>query len=453
MQSSKENIHYENSTFRESGTWLAGLRLPDQSSNSPVAVTFRGDLYVFLQHHGTVNNGHIYYLIYRTDASGKLNIVLRSAIPNIYISGKPAVAVYGDKLYFVYRPGGDSQKLTYTTFDGQIWSRPVTTQKGILTSPALAVYRNTLYCTHQGWEEDRGTIWYSTFDGTEWSQDHPLPGLKISDSPSLAVYKGELYCAYHRADGTNTAWCIKCDGASWSHEMSMSAPVSQSPSIFTYNNRLYAARVTHTEGENLCINYLVEGTWSPDNYLRAEGIIGSPCLVEYEGKLYCFYREGNNTISFKYKEFRIIDHAIPLLDVWGEGRILADGNISGFEGAINLNLYKQQVSNGVNRHSAIPNIMPVSQYGEPDFPITCEQVQTVTLMGAPITPRVADEIGRVLAIDGRVFLFDPSKNDRRVFEERNRFRVKPIDTSKLPAPLDQISRNFQPVYGYRKYRN
>jgi hypothetical protein len=452
MKNPLDNVIYENNTFKESGTWFSGTYLPDRSSASISAVVFKGDLYVFIQHYGSIDNGKVDYLIFQRTPSGQLENTVKRTIPHIYVTGTPAVAVYDNKIYCAFRLGGASQKLTYTTFDGSAWSSVITTKKGILTSPSLAVYQDKLYCFHQGWEEDRGTLWYSTFNGSDWDQDKHIRGLEITESPTVAVYKGELYCAYHKAS-TQSAWCIKFDGMQWSHKMSLSAAVSESPSLYVYNDSLFSARTVKAEHASLCINYLDNGTWCPDKTIVNDGISNSPCLIEYEGLLYCFYRNKDHTLSYAFQHYQTLNRSIPLLDVWGEGRIHAGEQVSGFNTAVNLNLYKQSVSNGLNRYSAIPNIMPVATYDDPDFPIACEQVKIVTLMGAPITERVADEIGRVLDIEGRVFLFAPDDKEREMFQIRNKFRLKPISTATLPAPIDQISKDFHPVYAYEKYRN
>jgi hypothetical protein len=140
--------------------------------------------------------------------------------------------------------------------------------------------------------------------------------------------------------------------------------------------------------------------------------------------------------------------AIELLDVWGEGRIVDGQTISGFVEAYNLNKDTQNISNGPNSGKAIPNKLPVSEYNNPKFPLGDGSVKFITLMGAPITAGVAQEMYRVLnKQSGVVFLYDPNSNDQKTFEaNKGKLIYKPSDP--LPAPFDQPT--FRPVliYGF-----
>ncbi|AVD92114.1 MULTISPECIES: hypothetical protein [Pseudomonas] len=111
---------------------------------------------------------------------------------------------------------------------------------------------------------------------------------------------------------------------------------------------------------------------------------------------------------------------LQILDVWGEGRIVQRMNgedlITGFNDAYNLNKAGQLISNGPFAGGHIPNLIVVYEYDAPDFPLDDHAVPHVTLMGAPITHRVAEEMCRVVARPGKIYLYDPNETDRRMFE-------------------------------------
>ncbi|KHL74983.1 hypothetical protein PpSQ1_07570 [Pseudomonas putida] len=111
---------------------------------------------------------------------------------------------------------------------------------------------------------------------------------------------------------------------------------------------------------------------------------------------------------------------LQILDVWGEGRIVqrVDGGdlITGFLNAYNLNKAGQLISNGRFAGGHIPHLVLVYEYDAPDFPLDDHSVPHVTLMGAPITHRVAEEMCRVVARPGKVYLYDPNETDRKMFE-------------------------------------
>ncbi|NIF17071.1 hypothetical protein [Pantoea sp. Cy-639] len=111
---------------------------------------------------------------------------------------------------------------------------------------------------------------------------------------------------------------------------------------------------------------------------------------------------------------------LQILDVWGEGRVVQHVSgtplITGFVAAYNLNKAGQRISNGAFAGQTIPNLILVYEYDAPDFPIDDHSVPHVTLMGAPITLHVAEEMCRVVARPGKIYLYDPNETDRRLFE-------------------------------------
>lgn len=146
---------------------------------------------------------------------------------------------------------------------------------------------------------------------------------------------------------------------------------------------------------------------------------------------------------------------LQILDVWGEGRIVqrAEGAnlITGFHNAYNLNKAGQRISNGPFAGGPIPNLILVYEYDAPKFPIDDHSVPHVTLMGAPITHTVAEEMCRVLAGLGKVYLYDPNETDRRLFEAvAYAHGLQPLgrfDPAALEPPFNEIT--LLAAYVYR----
>nr|WP_314482334.1 hypothetical protein [uncultured Pseudomonas sp.] len=146
---------------------------------------------------------------------------------------------------------------------------------------------------------------------------------------------------------------------------------------------------------------------------------------------------------------------LQILDVWGEGRIVQriDGSnlVTGFYNAYNLNKAGQRISNGPSTGGHIPNLIVVYEYDAPQFPIDDHSVPHVTLMGAPITPAVAEEMCRVLAGLGKIYLYDPNETDRRLFEAvAYAHGLQPLgrfDPAMLEPPFNEIT--LLAAYVYR----
>ena len=110
----------------------------------------------------------------------------------------------------------------------------------------------------------------------------------------------------------------------------------------------------------------------------------------------------------KYVPGNTIDH----LDVWGQGRIHAEGKmITGFTDSYNLEKSDMVVSNGADTGRQIPNMIGVSGY-DVGFEnavnqIPADGVTYMTCMGAPINaPMAADMTKAINPVNGVVILYD-----------------------------------------------
>ena len=116
---------------------------------------------------------------------------------------------------------------------------------------------------------------------------------------------------------------------------------------------------------------------------------------------------------------------ISLVDFWGEGRIMANGLISGFQKSYNINHQYQLVSNGISKGHKIPNRIPTKDYNTIDTSNYIEDsvVNHITLMGAPITRNCAIEMTRMIRKDHGVIIiygFKRTENDIKTLERELR---------------------------------
>jgi hypothetical protein len=76
-------------------------------------------------------------------------------------------------------------------------------------APALGVYDNKLYLVYRGHYGDNNTIWWSWYDGSQWEGDEqvvvPGKGPYTDAAPALAVYDNKLYLV-HKGNSVDTIW-------------------------------------------------------------------------------------------------------------------------------------------------------------------------------------------------------------------------------------------------------
>lgn len=147
-------------------------------SESPAAAVFNGQLYVFYQ--GGGNNGQLMY----TASSDGSSWDAQATVPGIsdYSPGcSPFAVVFNNQLYVFYTVGGTSSDqsatLCYSVFDGSGWSGSIRVSASnpandifanIYQSASATVFNDRLYVLFQDVQLN-GQLWYTTFDGNNWS--------------------------------------------------------------------------------------------------------------------------------------------------------------------------------------------------------------------------------------------------------------------------------------------
>ena len=223
------------------------VEISDASTGSqPALAVFNGKLYMVYEGGEIVTDNRIRYRTLDGLTSSWSDELI---IPYAYTTFPPALAVYGDKLYLVYRGPKTDDKLYFSTFDGTNWSDVVQLPNSLTSdSPALAVYNEKLYLAYREAESGGPSerLWYTTYDAknSKWSQDSQIPNVLLSGSPALAVFNGNLYLAHRGAGSIGQAshlWCTRFDGTKWSNDRALEIKTDASPALTMFGSRLAVA--------------------------------------------------------------------------------------------------------------------------------------------------------------------------------------------------------------------
>jgi hypothetical protein len=131
-----------------------------------------------------------------------------------------------------------------------------------------------------------------------------------------------------------------------------------------------------------------------------------------------------------------LDLGSRIVDFWGEGRIVAQGLVTGFRNAYNINHQFQLVSNGADKDCKIPNRIPTIDYTKVSVEkyVPDSSVDIITLMGAPIPAQTAAEMARMISRQSHSVIVIYG------FEESSR------DITNLEVELDSIGFVLSPLY-------
>jgi hypothetical protein len=220
----------------------------------------------------------------------------------------PALAVYDNKLYLVYKElSGDT--IWWSWYDGSQWKgheQVVVPGRGPLTNaaPALAVYEDKLYLVYKAHSDNR--IFWSWYDGSRWEGDEQVDvagkGPLTNAAPALAVYEDKLYLAY-KAYSDNRIFWSWYDGSSsqWKGDDQVkvddrTGPLTDAaPALAVYDNKLYLVYKAHSDNRIFWSWY--DGSGSQWKGLAQVVVPGSepltdaaPALAVYDNKLYLVYK-------------------------------------------------------------------------------------------------------------------------------------------------------------------
>ena len=83
-------------------------------------------------------------------------------------------------LYVFHQGFGGNGQLWYSSFDGSNWSEDTLVQNVNMSgSPSAVLWAGGITVFHQGFH-DNGELWYTAFDGTNWGPDTYLRNLGVA---------------------------------------------------------------------------------------------------------------------------------------------------------------------------------------------------------------------------------------------------------------------------------
>jgi len=227
----------------DGATWSADTPLNAGITGGPAVVAYNGVIHVFRQ--GTGDNEGA--LMHMTCEDG---VWSADASLGAGLSWNPAAVVYDNKIWVFHQDGAESGALYYMTYDGESWSADTQIPLGMSYSPTAAVLFGKIWLFHNGYDSRSphhadNQVWYTTFDGTNWSQDTLLiPGMLIGvivGSPSVTANSGKLFLFFQANNGNETGLmaCFQGSGSSWTNT-TVPCGMSESPAAVTFNGSVYA---------------------------------------------------------------------------------------------------------------------------------------------------------------------------------------------------------------------
>ena len=115
--------------------------------------------------------------------------------------------------------------------------RIIPDQKARIT-PSIAAHDGLLHMVHLG--DSSNDIWYSTFDGDNWTEDVRIANEKSWVGPTLAGFEGGRLHMVHLGDGTHDIWHNRRDQNGWADDVMVpDQKSSAAPSICEFDQRVH----------------------------------------------------------------------------------------------------------------------------------------------------------------------------------------------------------------------
>jgi hypothetical protein len=244
----------------------------------------------------------------------------------------PALAVDDNTLYLVYKEHSGNT-IYWSRYDGSHWEGDeqvvvTTTVPGLIrrephtdAAPALAVYDNKLYLVYRGHYTD--TIWSSWYEGGQWKGDEQVkwPGSEpLTDAaPALAVDDNKLYLVYKGPSAVDAIWWSWYEDGQWKGNeqvvVTRTVPpprrephTNAAPALAVYDNKLYLVYKGHHSVDTIWWSWYEGGQWKGDEPVVVPGreplTDAAPALAVYGDKLYLVYKDDSGTIWWSWYDGR-----------------------------------------------------------------------------------------------------------------------------------------------------
>ncbi|HTQ57314.1 MAG TPA: S53 family peptidase [Bryobacteraceae bacterium] len=224
-----------------------------------------------------------------TGLGGVNGVALLTALRGVGLP--PALAVFNNKLYMVWKGMERDDRVFYSFFDGLHWA-PQQEVPGIgsSTGVALAVFHNRLCMAWKGVLGDERIFW-TAFDGTHWAHQRQVPGVSTSTGPRLAVFNNRLYMAWKGVMGDQRIFWTTFDGSRWARQRFVpGVATSVGPALAVCHNMLYMAWKGWYGDQGVYWSYHTGAGWAPQQKIAGIGSSEGPSLTVFNNMLYALWK-------------------------------------------------------------------------------------------------------------------------------------------------------------------
>jgi hypothetical protein len=257
---------------------LRGVGLP------PALAVFNNKLYMVWK--GMERDDRVFYSTFTG-----VSWAAQQQVPGIGSSTGVALAVYGGKLFMAWKGILADERIFYTTFDGTNWApQQLVSGIGTSTGPRLAVLGNTLYMAWKGVEGDQRIFW-NTFNGTSWTAQQFVPNVASSVGPALAVFNNTLYMVWKGWYGDQGIYWSKLSGGAWAAQQLIAGVASsEGPSLAVFQNALYASWKGMLGDQSLWYSHFNGTSWAAQKQIPGVASSVGPGLANFSNALYATWK-------------------------------------------------------------------------------------------------------------------------------------------------------------------
>lgn len=217
--------------------------------------------------------------------------------PGAYSWVAPALVWFNDGICAVYADPSQQLQYMYLDLSNNLWSasQPIGRIWSSAT-PALAAYKNALFCVHKGADGDKRLLWTVSED-YPWSPDKPFPFGTTNTAPALAVFPDKdscerLCCVYCDDDAVMHWTLFDDDQQNWVDDR----PIDLGPevdgvasvAVTIFNRVMYCVYTDLNQQLGWAVYDPRTNTWSPGKPFGGEmSTRAAASLAVFDGTLYC----------------------------------------------------------------------------------------------------------------------------------------------------------------------
>lgn len=241
----------------------------------------------------------------------------------------------GEGVVATFEGKGDSGEIWMTIKIGSSWIAPVRVPGGCSGTPMPIMFEKKLWIFYRGMGNSYD-LWYTTYDGFEFSESRQVPGVRTRGVPCPTVVNGSLSVWVQGTSDSKTLWrCRRDTDARWiSNDFSKTYHIWNDPAGTTvkYKNGTdvvlvaferakcaEAAEVYSATGDLTVAGWKDISPTSSGGH--ASGSSATPGIVAFKGKVYLFHEGGGHDGNLYVHSAPIPTHHDDRLDFSPASRI------------------------------------------------------------------------------------------------------------------------------------